>query len=395
MKKKVLTIFGTRPEALKLIPVIKDLEKQIKIESVVCTTGQHQELLSQVLEGFGINVHYKYNCMTENQSLSKISIEILEKIDCLLKRIKPDLVIVQGDTVTTFMSTLAAHYHQIPVAHVEAGLRTNQIYSPWPEEGYRKAASVFAHLHFAPSLSAELNLLKEGVPRDKIILSGNTIIDMISLVEKKIKTPFILKKLEQSFSFLDPRKKLVLVTGHRRETFGKGFRNICKSLIKLSQREDIQIVFPLHLNPNVKAPITKMLSRRRNIFIMDPLPYMDFVYLMKCSHFIISDSGGIQEEASYLRKPILVTRERTERLEALAHPDESLVGSNARTIFLKSARLMDDALYYNLMSQSKNPYGDGRTASKIVSEVMRYLGISIFSRPTVRALKSEVNTGKV
>lgn len=271
MSYKVLSIFGTRPEALKIIPILKEFERQSHITSIVCSTGQHQEMLQQVVDLFDISLDYSLNVMMSNQSLSQLTTRLLFEVNRVIEEVKPDLVLVQGDTTTTFVGALAAYYNQIAVAHVEAGLRTHDIYSPWPEEVNRKMTGVVSSLHFAPSQDAELNLLKEGVSRKNIFLTGNTIIDTLVMALKKIKTPKHLAPLEAEFQFLDPRKKMILVTGHRRESFGQDFKNICLALRRLAQLEDVQIVFPAHLNPNVQGPVNSILAGQDNIFCCHPL----------------------------------------------------------------------------------------------------------------------------
>ncbi|UNM05634.1 MAG: UDP-N-acetylglucosamine 2-epimerase (non-hydrolyzing) [Holosporaceae bacterium] len=378
MSYKVLSIFGTRPEALKIIPILKEFERQSHITSIVCSTGQHQEMLQQVVDLFDVSLDYSLNVMMPNQSLSQLTTRLLFEVNRVIEEVKPDLVLVQGDTTTTFVGSLAAYYNQIAVAHVEAGLRTHDIYSPWPEEVNRKMTGVVSALHFAPSQDAELNLLKEGVSRKNIFLTGNTIIDTLVMALKKIKTPTHLTQLEAEFQFLDPRKKMILVTGHRRESFGQDFKNICLALRRLAQLEDVQIVFPAHLNPNVQGPVNSILAGQDNIFLLPPLGYLSFIYLMKVAHFIITDSGGVQEEASYLRRPILVTRRLTEREEALSCPEEAVVGAKVGSILAKSQKLLHDVAYYKEMSATQNPYGNGHAAEKIATEITQYFKVPYF-----------------
>ncbi len=374
MKKRVLTIFGTRPEAIKMAPVIKALENENEyIESRVCITAQHREMLDQVLELFDIKPHYDLNIMKQGQSLYDITATILLKLQDVLDDFQPDLILVHGDTSTTFTSSLAAFYKKIAIAHIEAGLRTHNIYSPWPEEANRKLTAVLTNYHFAPTLKAKENLLKEGYQEENIIVTGNSVIDALFLILEKIeKTPQLKKKILSSLQKKIPnfdidQKKFILVTGHRRENFGEGFLNLCNALKDIAKKNPkIGIIYPVHLNPNVQKPVFEILSDVQNVFLIDPLEYDEFLYLMNKSYFIITDSGGIQEEAPSLGKPLLVTRDTTERPEALEAGVVKLVGSNREKIINEAQKLIDDLDEYKKMSQASNPYGSGEASKKII-----------------------------
>ncbi len=372
--KKILIVFGTRPEAIKMAPVIKEFKQHTDcFELKVCVTAQHRELLDQVLELFNINPDYDLNIMQQEQNLFNITSDILIKIRDVLDSFKPDIVLVHGDTTTTFATALSAFYHKIKIGHIEAGLRTNNIYSPWPEEANRHLTSVLTNYHFAPTENAKQNLLKENITEKNVLLTGNTIIDSLFLILKKInnstelKEKIILNMANKGLKLQD-NDKIILVTGHRRENFGKGIINICQALKELAmQNENIKIVYPVHLNPNVRNPVKELLSNITNIFLIEPLDYEDFVYLMSISYLILTDSGGIQEEAPSLGKPVLVMRNTTERPEAVEAGVVKLVGTDKEKIIKETSILLTSQYDYDKMSKSVNPYGDGKASERIVN----------------------------
>lgn len=369
--KKVLLVFGTRPEAIKMAPLVKEFEQDKNIESKVCVTAQHREMLDQVLEIFNICPDYDLNIMKPGQNLFDITSNILVNIKLVLEEFKPDIVLVHGDTTTTLASSLAALYSQIKVGHVEAGLRTGDLYSPWPEEANRQITGVLANYHFAPTRTSEKNLLKENKSKENILVTGNTVIDALFLALKKIEENAELKeKIINTLSCeykINEKRKIILVTGHRRENFGKGFINICESLKVLAQNNpDIDIIYPVHLNPNVQKPVKEILSAMQNIYLIEPLQYESFIYLMSKSYFIITDSGGIQEEAPSLGKPVLVMRDTTERPEAIESGTVKLVGTDFQRIVNEAQVLLDNKEEYERMSKAHNPYGDGKACSRIV-----------------------------
>ena len=371
---RVLSVFGTRPEAIKMAPVVKALIEAPDIESAVCVTAQHRVMLDQVLGLFDIRPGYDLDIMRDNQDLAHITNTVLTGMLDVLDDFKPDRVLVHGDTTTTFATALAAFYRMIPVGHVEAGLRTGDVYAPFPEEMNRKLADGIADLFFAPTDTARDNLLNEGADENRIIVTGNTVIDALLSVTKMLKEDEPLRReQEDRFSTLDPGRRLVLVTGHRRENFGPGFQQICAALAEIAGRGDVEIVYPVHLNPNVTGPVQKALGDKPNIHLMEPLDYLPFVYLMDRAHLVITDSGGIQEEAPSLGKPVLVMREVTERPEAVEAGTVKLVGTATDVIVKECARLLDDAKAYETMSHAHNPYGDGKAAERIVKELSRGL----------------------
>jgi UDP-N-acetylglucosamine 2-epimerase (non-hydrolysing) len=371
--RKILVIFGTRPEAIKMAPLVKILKKDIvNFETKVCVTAQHREMLDQVLDLFDISPDYDLNIMRPEQSLHDITTTILLKLKQVLEDVNPDIVLVHGDTSTTFAASLAAYYQKIKIGHVEAGLRTGDIYSPWPEEGNRKLTGVLADFHFAPTEISKQNLMDEGVDESSIFVTGNTVIDALQLVLERIESNKLLKtKIEKSIiqsGFKDIDSKFLLVTGHRRENFGQGFIDICKALKKIAvQNPSINILYPVHLNPNVSDPVNKILSKVKNIKLVKPFQYEEFVYLMNKSYLILTDSGGIQEEAPSLGKPVLVMRNTTERPEAVKAGTVKLVGSSQAKIVNEVQKLIDNKELYKLMSIANNPYGDGTASQKIVS----------------------------
>jgi UDP-N-acetylglucosamine 2-epimerase (non-hydrolysing) len=364
--KKVLIVFGTRPEAIKMAPVVKTLQRSLHFNIKVCVTGQHREMLDQVLRLFDIHPDYDLNLMRTGQDLSEITARVILEMRPVLADFCPDIVLVHGDTTTAMAAGLAAFYARIPVGHVEAGLRTNDIYSPWPEEMNRRIVGRLAELHFAPTAISRDSLLAEGVPPNRIHVTGNTVIDALFDVVARLQNDRELTAaLERQFSFIDASKRLLLVTGHRRENFGDGFQNICRALGKLAERQDIVIVYPVHLNPNVKEPVHRLLGNADNVLLIDPLEYVPFTYLMKRAYLVLTDSGGIQEEAPSLGKPVLVMRDNTERPEAVIAGTVKLVGTSYERIIESANMLLDDPAAYDEMASAHNPYGDGTASSRI------------------------------
>lgn len=372
---KTLCVFGTRPEAIKMAPLALALEADSRFDSKVCVTGQHREMLDQVLDLFQLVPDYDLNIMQQGQDLTDITTRILQGLRDVLIELKPDIVLVHGDTATTFAASLAAYYQQIPVAHVEAGLRTGNIYSPWPEEGNRKLTGAITQLHLAPTERSAQNLLNETIPKESIFVTGNTVIDALLDVVNKLETDITLQEnLNREFSFLDKQKRLVLVTGHRRESFGEGFENICHALVEIAKEHpDIQIIYPLHLNPNVRTPANRILKGVDNIYLIEPLDYLPFVYLMNRSYMILTDSGGIQEEAPSLGKPVLVMRDTTERPEAVEAGTVKLVGTDREKMVREMHALLTDNDVYNKMAFAHNPYGDGRASLYIIDVLFSHL----------------------
>lgn len=370
MKKKVLLVFGTRPEAIKMAPLALQLKQQEGgFETKVCVTGQHRQMLDQVLELFNLTPDFDLNLMKPGQTLSDITSGVLKGLEQVFAEWTPDVVLVHGDTATTFAASLAAYYHKIAVGHVEAGLRTGDIYSPWPEEANRKLTGALTSYHFAPTQSSYNNLIKENIDPKNIAITGNTVIDALLTVKEKVETDrAVIAQFEQQFDFLDPTKKLILVTGHRRENFGQGFLNICTALANIAkQYPDVQIVYPVHLNPNVQTPVNELLSGISNIYLIAPQDYLPFVYLMNRSYLILTDSGGIQEEAPSLGKPVLVMRDTTERPEAVEAGTVKLVGTDAALIQQSVIELLENTDLYQTMAAAHNPYGDGKAAKKIIN----------------------------
>ena len=374
----MMLVFGTRPEAIKMSPLVKEFQKYPeKFETIVCVTGQHREMLDQVLRIFDIQPDYDLNIMKQGQDLYDVTARVLTGMRDVLKETRPDIVLVHGDTTTSTAAALAAFYQQIPVGHIEAGLRTHNIYSPWPEEVNRQITGRIATYHFAPNSLSKDNLLQEGISGEQIIVTGNTVIDALYMVVEKIKNDGILsceleKVLKASgydISRLSDGRKLVLITGHRRENFGDGFISMCKAIKSLSEKyPEVDFVYPMHLNPNVRKPIHEVFgeSQRANLFFIEPLEYLSFVYLMEKSAIVLTDSGGIQEEAPGLGKPVLVMRDTTERPEALEAGTVKLVGTDYDKIVNEVSGLLDSQEYYEKMSKAINPYGDGKACSRIV-----------------------------
>jgi len=374
MKKRILIIFGTRPEAIKMAPVVKAFQNDNRFETKVCVTAQHRDMLDQVLELFAITPDYDLDIMKQNQGLTGISCSILKGLEPVLQEFSPDRILVHGDTSTTFAASLAAYYQKIAIGHVEAGLRTHNIYSPWPEEANRKLTGVLTDLHFSPTNIARDNLLQENVPEKNIIVTGNTVIDALCHVQESIETNSQLREeLANRFPFINSEKKIVLVTGHRRESFGDGFENICLALKELAKRDDIQIIYPVHLNPHVREPVNRLLKDIEHVHLIEPQDYLPFVYLMSISHIILTDSGGIQEEAPSLAKPVLVMRDTTERPEAVTAGTVKLVGADKAKIIQSVALLLDDQDEYHKMSFAHNRYGDGQASQRIVEGVAAHV----------------------
>ncbi|QUY36565.1 non-hydrolyzing UDP-N-acetylglucosamine 2-epimerase [Acinetobacter junii] len=367
--QKVLLIFGTRPEAIKMAPLaIKLQENSDSFETKVCVTGQHRQMLDQVLDLFQLNPDFDLDLMKPGQTLSDITSGVLKGLEQVFEIWKPDLILVHGDTATTFAASLAAYYHKIKIGHVEAGLRTGDLYSPWPEEANRKLTGVLANFHFAPTMSSYNNLIKENIKSKNVVVTGNTVIDALLQVRNKVEhDQQLIQKFEQEFNFLDKNKKLILVTGHRRENFGQGFLNICTALAQLAKKyPNVQIIYPVHLNPNVQQPVNELLTGISNIHLIAPQDYLPFVYLMNRSFIILTDSGGIQEEAPSLGKPVLVMRDTTERPEAVEAGTVRLVGTDVNKIVELVTKLFEDRTLYAEMASAHNPYGDGSACKKII-----------------------------
>lgn len=377
--RKIMLVFGTRPEAIKMAPLVKEFQKYSgHFKTIICVTGQHREMLDQVLHLFEIHPDYDLNIMKQGQDLYDVTARVLTGMRDVLKEVQPDVVLVHGDTTTSTASALAAFYQQIPVGHVEAGLRTHNIYSPWPEEMNRLITGRIATYNFSPTALSRQNLLDEGVKEDSILVTGNTVIDALYLVVDKIKENEELRKkltseLKSAGYELRDRRR-VLITGHRRENFGDGFIQMCKAIKALTEKyPEVDFVYPMHLNPNVRKPIHEVFGNANlsNMFFIEPLEYLPFVYLMEQSTIVLTDSGGIQEEAPGLGKPVLVMRDTTERPEALEAGTVKLVGTDFDKIVGETSRLLDEPAYYDLMSKAVNPYGDGLACGKIVEFLMK------------------------
>ena len=369
---KVMFAFGTRPEAIKMAPLIKTFQADKDFVTKVCVTAQHRQMLDQVLNIFDINPDYDLNIMKPGQDLFDVTVNVLSGMKRVLSDFNPDIVLIHGDTTTTSACSLAAFYNKIKIGHIEAGLRTGNIYSPWPEEANRKITGVLADYHFAPTTSSENNLLKENINKKNILVTGNTVIDALYLMIEKIENDprlksRILELISSQYKLFDD-KKIILVTGHRRENFGHGFRNICNALKTIADNNpDFDIVYPVHFNPNVQKPVREILSNAKNIHLIEPLSYECFIYMMSKSFFIITDSGGIQEEAPSLGKPVLVMRDSSERPEAIKAGTVKLVGTDYAKIIEESQKLIDDENEYNKMSKAYNPYGDGKASLKVLN----------------------------
>ncbi len=375
--KKIIIVFGTRPEAIKMAPLVIELKKNKDIKTLTCVTAQHREMLDQVLRVFDVKPEIDLDIMKKDQDLCDVTSNIIHKLkECFLEE-KPDLVLVHGDTTTSFVAALVCFYLGIKVGHVEAGLRTNNLYAPFPEEFNRQVTGIISNLHFAPTQASAANLLREGKNKDNIFVTGNTVIDSMQLVLKRINEDTkrlnkITSSLKSSINFNWEKEKFVLITGHRRENFGQGFKNICESIKKFCQKyEDVHFIYPVHLNPNVRKPVNSILSEIKNISLVEPLDYENFVYLMSFAYLVLTDSGGIQEEAPSLGIPVLVMRDETERPEALEAGTVMLTGTSKDSIFTNLEKLFNDKKQYKKMSKSTNPYGDGKASKRIVKIIKK------------------------
>lgn len=372
--KRILLVFGTRPEAIKMAPVYQALRAVQRFDVRVCVTAQHRHMLDQVLEVFGITPEYDLDLMQPNQSLTDLTCNVLKGMSPVLAEFRPNAVLVHGDTTTSMAASLAAFYERIAVAHVEAGLRTRNRYSPWPEEKNRHITGTLATWHFAPTEQSRDNLLTEGIPASEIWVTGNTVIDALLQISGKLAQDDALRQcMETRFDFLNADRRLLLVTGHRRENFGEGIRNICMALRDLSERDDIEIVYPVHLNPNIRGPVESLLADHPNVHLIEPVGYIEFVHLLNRAHIVLTDSGGIQEEAPSLRKPVLVMRDTTERPEAIAAGVARLVGTEHERLRAEVSQLYDDAAAYSAMARAVNPYGDGLAGQRIAAVLAKAL----------------------
>ena len=383
---RILAVFGTRPEAIKMAPVVKALRAAgTDAEIKTCVTAQHRQMLDQVMDVFSLKADYDLNVMSPGQTLNGLTRKVLEGMDGVFAEFNPDLVLVQGDTTTVMATALAAFYRKIDVGHVEAGLRTGDIYSPWPEEMNRLVAGEIAHFHFAPTAGSRANLLKENKNPANIFVTGNTVIDALHAACARIDSDAELRaRLDARFPFLDPSKRLVLVTGHRRENFGDGFVNICHAIAEIAARGDVQVVYPVHMNPNVRKPVDEILAGREGVVLIDPLDYLSFLHLMRRCDVVLTDSGGVQEEAPSLGKPVVVMRETTERPEAVAAGTVVLAGTGREKIAGYVAQLLDDGAFYARMSAAVNPYGDGLASERIAKIVFGLEGYSDFDPGAAR-----------
>lgn len=374
MALKTLTVFGTRPEAIKMALLSKRLSTDPRFDAKLCVTAQHRQMLDQVLDLFALTPDYDLDLMRHGQGLAQLTGDILSGMTNVLELAQPDLVLVHGDTTTCFAATLAAYYARVPVAHVEAGLRTGNIYSPWPEEANRRLTGALAALHFAPTETARQNLLNEGIDPQRVFVTGNTVVDsLLHVVNELRQSADDRHRLDARFDALAADRRLILITGHRRESFGEGFERICRALVLIADAHpDVDLVYPVHLNPNVKEPVERLCSGRTNIHLIEPLDYLPFVYLMERCDIVLTDSGGIQEEAPSLGKPVLVMRETTERPEAVEAGTVKLVGTDIDLIASSVARLLEDASAYSEMSFAHNPYGDGKAVDRIVDHIGRF-----------------------
>ncbi|MFG6551036.1 non-hydrolyzing UDP-N-acetylglucosamine 2-epimerase [Sulfitobacter sp. M21595] len=370
--KKILLVFGTRPEAIKMAPVYEVLKQTPGLDVRVAVTAQHREMLDQVLRLFKIKPEYDLNIMQPGQGLTEITAAVLAGLKPVLEEFSPDLLLVHGDTTTTLSATLAAYYQQIPVGHVEAGLRTGDIYSPWPEEVNRKVTTTIAQLHFAPTAKSSANLAAEGVEANTVMVTGNTVIDALLEVVARLENDRNQSAAFDAAFGIDPTKRLILVTGHRRESFGGGFQRICDALATLAKRNDVQIIYPVHLNPNVKGPVEASLGALESVCLIAPQDYLPFMHLMRRADIILTDSGGVQEEAPSLGKPVLVMRDTTERPEAVDAGTVKLVGTDTNLIVREANSLLDDAAAYELMARAHNPYGDGLASQRIRDAILAF-----------------------
>lgn len=365
-----MVVFGTRPEAIKMAPIVKALQADSTIETKVCVTAQHRQMLDQVMEIFGLQADFDLNVMAQNQTLGDVTCKVLKGVENIFSTWKPDMVLVQGDTTTVMAAALAAFYHKIAVGHVEAGLRTGNVYSPWPEEMNRLIAGNLSTLHFAPTTRSQENLLRESKDSSTVFVTGNTVVDaLFDAIEIMDRDKDLVASLEEKFSFLDTTKHLVLVTGHRRENFGEGFINICKAIARVASRPNVQVVYPMHMNPNVRKPVREILGGLTNVHLIEPLDYLSFLFMMRKSYLIMTDSGGVQEEAPSLGKPVIVMRDTTERPEAVDAGTVILAGTETESMASAAERLLDDKDFYNQMARAINPYGDGKAALYILKHV--------------------------
>ncbi len=372
--RKIALVFGTRPEAIKLAPLYLELKRHADFEPLIWATGQHREMLDQVMAAFSLQADRDFNLMKPGQTLTAVTMAVLDAMDSAFRDERPDCVITQGDTTTAFAGALAAFYAQIPVGHVEAGLRTQTKYSPFPEEMNRRLATRLADFHFAPTERARANLLEENVPADSIWVTGNTVIDALDIKARQTRQARPCLPAEFPLAEVEAGRRMILITGHRRENFGAGFESICRAIGELARRYPAALfVYPVHLNPNVRKPVFELLAGKPNVRLIEPLDYEPFIWAMDRCHFLLSDSGGVQEEAPHLGKPVLVMRESTERPEALEAGTAKLVGVDAAVIVAESARLMDDAAAYAAMSQAKNPFGDGKASQRIAQALKQAL----------------------
>ncbi len=370
--KRILIVFGTRPEAIKMAPVVKAIQAAPNLDLRVCVTAQQREMLDQVLKLFEIEPEYDLDLMTHDQTLHALTAKVLVALEKVFEDYRPDLVMVHGDTTTSMAAALSAFYQRIAVSHVEAGLRTRNIYSPWPEELNRQITGRITRIHFAPTELSKQNLLDELVPARDIVVTGNTVIDALLTIRDKITASQQLSEdLARRFDYLNAERRLVLVTGHRRENFGNGFQKICEAIKLISARPDVEVLYPVHLNPNVHGPVTEILGNIENIHLIEPQPYLSFVYLMNRAHLILTDSGGIQEEAPSFGKPVLVMRDNTERPEGVDEGTVRLVGTDSQRICSELQTLLDDSAAYHAMAKAHNPYGDGKASSRIVDSLSR------------------------
>ena len=368
--KKVMVVFGTRPEAIKMAPVVKACKARGDLEVKVCVTAQHRQMLDQVMEIFGLEADFDLNVMTPNQTLGDVTCKVLKGMEGVFEQWKPDMILVQGDTTTVMAASLAAFYRKIGIGHVEAGLRTGNLYSPWPEEANRLLAGCLATQHYAPTARSQANLLKENKDPKTVFVTGNTVIDALhEAVEIMDGDAELQARLAARFPFLDATRRLVLVTGHRRENFGDGFVHICEAIRRIASRPDIQVVYPMHMNPNVRKPVNGILGGLDNVHLIEPLDYLSFLYMMRRSYLIMTDSGGVQEEAPSLGKPVIVMRDTTERPEAVDAGVVILAGTDTGAMVNAAERLLDDKAFYDRMSHAVNPYGDGKAARRIAELV--------------------------
>ena len=368
--KNVLVVFGTRPEAIKMAPVVKACRARPELEVKVCVTAQHRQMLDQVMDIFGLTADFDLNVMAPNQTLADVTCKVLKGMEGVFAEWKPDMILVQGDTTTVMAAAMSAFYHKIAIGHVEAGLRTGNLYSPWPEEANRLLAGCLANQHYAPTPRSRDNLLKENKDQKTVFVTGNTVIDALHEAVKIMDGDEALKaRLAAQFPFLDSAKRLVLVTGHRRENFGDGFIHICNAIRRVAERPDVQVVYPMHMNPNVRKPVNEILGGLSNVHLIEPLDYLSFLYMMRQSYLIMTDSGGVQEEAPSLGKPVIVMRDTTERPEAVEAGTVILAGTETDAMASAAERLLDDRDFYDKMARAVNPYGDG-LASRRIAELV-------------------------